>query len=133
RRPRRRRADSPAGRHARLDGQALRANHRNAHQGQLPRRPERARILQLDARRPQGLADTALKTADSGYLTRKLADVAQNVVVTLYDCETTQGITKGVVYKGEEIERPLSVTIRVRVACNTENIFTGAVNVQVYE
>src|SRR5206468_4072073 len=56
----------------------------------------------------KGLADTALKTADSGYLTRKLADVAQNVVVTLHDCETTQGITKGVIYKGEEIERSLS-------------------------
>jgi DNA-directed RNA polymerase subunit beta' len=42
----------------------------------------------------KGLADTALKTADSGYLTRKLADVAQNVVVTMDDCGTTQGITK---------------------------------------
>ena len=43
----------------------------------------------------KGLADTALKTADSGYLTRKLADVAQNVVITMDDCGTTQGITKG--------------------------------------
>jgi DNA-directed RNA polymerase subunit beta' len=66
----------------------------------------------------KGLADTALKTADSGYLTRKLADVAQNVVVTMHDCETTQGITKGVVYKGEEIERPLSESIRGRVSRN---------------
>jgi DNA-directed RNA polymerase subunit beta' len=41
----------------------------------------------------KGLADTALKTADSGYLTRKLADVAQNVVITMDDCGTTQGIT----------------------------------------
>jgi DNA-directed RNA polymerase subunit beta' len=41
----------------------------------------------------KGLADTALKTADSGYLTRKLADVAQNVVITQEDCGTTQGIT----------------------------------------
>src|SRR5205814_8533822 len=55
----------------------------------------------------KGLADTALKTADSGYLTRKLADVAQNVVITCHDCETPQGITKGVLYKGEEVERPL--------------------------
>src|SRR5205814_3379574 len=38
----------------------------------------------------KGLADTALKTADSGYLTRKLADVAQNVVITCHDCETPQ-------------------------------------------
>ncbi len=47
----------------------------------------------------KGLADTALKTADSGYLTRKLADVAQNVVITMHDCGTTQGITKGVIYR----------------------------------
>jgi DNA-directed RNA polymerase subunit beta' len=67
----------------------------------------------------KGLADTALKTADSGYLTRKLADVAQNVVITTHDCGTTQGISKGVVYKGEEIERPLSESIRGRVSRNT--------------
>ena len=66
----------------------------------------------------KGLADTALKTADSGYLTRKLADVAQNVVVTMHDCGTTQGVSKGAVYKGEEIERPLSDSIRGRVSCN---------------
>ena len=48
----------------------------------------------------KGLADTALKTADSGYLTRKLADVAQNVVITMHDCGTTQGITKGVDLQG---------------------------------
>ena len=49
-----RRADSPAGRHARSDGQAVRQDHRNADQGQLPRRPVGARVLQLDARCPQG-------------------------------------------------------------------------------
>ena len=64
----------------------------------------------------KGLADTALKTADSGYLTRKLADVAQNVVITMHDCGTTQGVTKGVIYKGEEIERSLSEAIRGRVS-----------------
>src|SRR5262249_16903628 len=52
----------------------------------------------------KGLADTALKTADSGYLTRKLADVAQNVVITMEDCGTTQGVSKAASYKGEEIE-----------------------------
>src|ERR1700692_3268775 len=67
----------------------------------------------------KGLADTALKTADSGYLTRKLADVAQNVVITMEDCETTQGVSKGAVYKGEEIERPLAESIRGRVSRNT--------------
>ncbi|MER3417046.1 MAG: DNA-directed RNA polymerase subunit beta' [Gemmataceae bacterium] len=64
----------------------------------------------------KGLADTALKTADSGYLTRKLADVAQNVVVTMHDCGTTQGITKEAVYRGEEVDRSLAEVIRGRVA-----------------
>ncbi len=78
----------------------------------------------------KGLADTALKTADSGYLTSKLADVAQNVVITMHDCGTTQGITKGVVYKGEEIERPFSESIRGRVSRNTITTITGEVIVE---
>ena len=64
----------------------------------------------------KGLADTALKTADSGYLTRKLADVAQNVVITMEDCGTTQGITKGVIYRGEKVEVSLAQSIRGRVS-----------------
>ena len=64
----------------------------------------------------KGLADTALKTADSGYLTRKLADVAQNVVVTQEDCGTTQGITKGVIYRGEKVEVGLADAIIGRVS-----------------
>jgi len=64
----------------------------------------------------KGLADTALKTADSGYLTRKLADVAQNVVVTMHDCGTTQGVTKGVIYRGEKVEVGLADSIRGRVS-----------------
>ncbi|HEU0068993.1 MAG TPA: DNA-directed RNA polymerase subunit beta', partial [Nitrospiraceae bacterium] len=64
----------------------------------------------------KGLADTALKTADSGYLTRKLADVAQNVVVTQQDCGTTQGITKGVIYRGEKVEVRLTDAIIGRVS-----------------
>ena len=67
----------------------------------------------------KGLADTALKTADSGYLTRKLADVAQNVVITMHDCGTTQGTTKGIMYKGDEIDRPLYDAIRGRVSRNS--------------
>jgi DNA-directed RNA polymerase subunit beta' len=67
----------------------------------------------------KGLADTALKTADSGYLTRKLADVAQNVVITTHDCGTTQGITKGVIYRGEKVEVRLADSIRGRVARQT--------------
>ena len=64
----------------------------------------------------KGLADTALKTADSGYLTRKLADVAQNVIVTMLECKTIKGITKGATYKGEEVDIPLRETIFGRVA-----------------
>jgi DNA-directed RNA polymerase subunit beta' len=64
----------------------------------------------------KGLADTALKTADSGYLTRKLADVAQNVVITMEDCGTTQGITKGIIYRGEKVEVGLADSIRGRVS-----------------
>ena len=64
----------------------------------------------------KGLADTALKTADSGYLTRKLADVAQNVVVTMEDCGTTRGISKGVIYRGEQVEVRISTALRGRVS-----------------
>ncbi len=64
----------------------------------------------------KGLADTALKTADSGYLTRKLADVAQNVIVNTIDCGTINGITKGAIYKGEEIAVPLRESIIGRCA-----------------
>ncbi|MAG57701.1 MAG: DNA-directed RNA polymerase subunit beta' [Planctomycetes bacterium] len=64
----------------------------------------------------KGLADTALKTADSGYLTRKLTDVTQNVVVTLPDCGTNRGIVKGAVMKGERVEVPLAQNIRGRTA-----------------
>ena len=54
RRPRRRRADSAVGRHARFDGQALGQDHRNADQGELPRGPDGAGVLQFHPRRPQG-------------------------------------------------------------------------------
>ena len=64
----------------------------------------------------KGLADTALKTADSGYLTRKLCDVAQNVVVNGDDCGTFNGVLKQTVYKGETIEVSLRDQILGRVA-----------------
>ncbi|MGL6195539.1 MAG: DNA-directed RNA polymerase subunit beta' [Thermoguttaceae bacterium] len=79
----------------------------------------------------KGLADTALKTADSGYLTRKLADVAQNVVVTRHDCGTTQGITKGVIYRGEKVEISLAESIKGRVSrANIVNPITDEVIVR---
>jgi DNA-directed RNA polymerase subunit beta' len=64
----------------------------------------------------KGLADTALKTADAGYLTRKLVDVCQSVVVASQDCGTLNGITKGVVYKGDKVEVSLAQAIVGRVS-----------------
>jgi DNA-directed RNA polymerase subunit beta' len=64
----------------------------------------------------KGLADTALKTANSGYLTRKLIDVAQNLIITEHDCQTLLGITKSTVSRGEEIDVPLSQLIIGRTA-----------------
>ena len=55
----------------------------------------------------KGLADTALKTANSGYLTRRLVDVAQDVVVTETDCGTTQGLTMRPIVEGGDVVEPL--------------------------
>ena len=67
----------------------------------------------------KGLADTALKTADSGYLTRKLADVAQNVIINEIDCGTLNGVTKTTIYKGETVEVELKDMIVGRTARDT--------------
>src|SRR6185369_566141 len=55
----------------------------------------------------KGLADTALKTANSGYLTRRLVDVAQDVVVTEPDCGTTFGLTMAPIVEGGDVVEPL--------------------------
>ncbi|MGH8173958.1 MAG: DNA-directed RNA polymerase subunit beta', partial [Rhodanobacteraceae bacterium] len=55
----------------------------------------------------KGLADTALKTANSGYLTRRLVDVAQDVVVTEPDCGTTGGLTMTPIVEGGDVVEPL--------------------------
>jgi len=62
----------------------------------------------------KGLADTALKTANSGYLTRRLVDVAQDVIVTEDDCGTTEGITVTSLVEGGEIIQPLEERITGR-------------------
>jgi DNA-directed RNA polymerase subunit beta' len=67
----------------------------------------------------KGLADTALKTADSGYLTRKLADVAQNVIITQLECGTLNGVSKTTIYKGETVEVELKDMIVGRTARDT--------------
>ena len=79
----------------------------------------------------KGLADTALKTADSGYLTRKLADVAQNVIVRELDCHTIQGVTKNAIYRGETLDVPLKESIIGRGARDTiVNPITDAIIVR---
>ena len=63
----------------------------------------------------KGLADTALKTANSGYLTRRLVDVAQDLVVTELDCETTKGISISSVVQGGDIVEPIHERLLGRV------------------
>ena len=64
----------------------------------------------------KGLADTALKTANSGYLTRRLVDVAQDAVITEYDCETLDGIWVSKLEEGGEVVTPLGERVLGRVA-----------------
>ncbi len=79
----------------------------------------------------KGLADTALKTADSGYLTRKLVEVTQDVTITGMDCGTSNGVAKGAVTSGEHEEVAMADNIFGRVACdNIVNIFTNEVVVK---
>jgi len=66
----------------------------------------------------KGLADTALKTADSGYLTRKLVDVAQDLIVREEDCGTMNGIWISAVYEGEQEAVSLKDRIYGRFACD---------------
>ncbi|NYT75892.1 DNA-directed RNA polymerase subunit beta' [Alcaligenaceae bacterium] len=64
----------------------------------------------------KGLADTALKTANSGYLTRRLVDVTQDLVITEMDCGTTRGYTMKALIEGGEVVEPLRERILGRVA-----------------
>jgi len=64
----------------------------------------------------KGLADTALKTADAGYLTRRLVDVAQDVIITEEDCGTLNGITTSAIIEGDEVVVSLKERIVGRVA-----------------
>ncbi|MCQ4167651.1 DNA-directed RNA polymerase subunit beta' [Tahibacter harae] len=63
----------------------------------------------------KGLADTALKTANSGYLTRRLVDVAQDMVVTTQDCETYEGLTMTAIVEGGDVVEPLRDRVLGRV------------------
>jgi DNA-directed RNA polymerase subunit beta' len=66
----------------------------------------------------KGLADTALKTANSGYLTRRLVDVTQDLVVTEDDCGTAEGFTMKALIEGGEVVEPLRERILGRVCAN---------------
>jgi DNA-directed RNA polymerase subunit beta' len=79
----------------------------------------------------KGLADTALKTADAGYLTRRLVDVAQDVVITEEDCGTLRGIATSALKDNEDIIEPLSDRIAGRTSVHdvydplTEKLIVG--------
>ena len=76
----------------------------------------------------KGLADTALKTADSGYLTRKLVDAAQDVIITINDCHTANGIAVRPIYEGDEEVVSLSTRIIGRSSCETvKDPVTGSI------
>jgi DNA-directed RNA polymerase subunit beta' len=80
----------------------------------------------------KGLADTALKTADAGYLTRRLHDVAQDLVINEADCGTLRGITVSALKENEEVVEPLSERILGRVSVHdmfnpmTNELIVGA-------
>ncbi len=79
----------------------------------------------------KGLADTALKTADSGYLTRRLVDVAQDVIVSEQNCGTVEGIYVGPIVESGEIIEPLRDRIIGRVSLEKIKDFEGQVIVDV--
>ncbi|HEV7269102.1 DNA-directed RNA polymerase subunit beta' [Pseudoxanthomonas sp.] len=69
----------------------------------------------------KGLADTALKTANSGYLTRRLVDVAQDVVITEVDCGTQEGLTMTPIVEGGDVVEPLRDRVLGRIVA--EDVF----------
>lgn len=76
----------------------------------------------------KGLADTALKTANSGYLTRRLVDVAQDVIINELDCNTSDNILVSALVEGGEVVQPLEERILGRVAAEeVRDSITGAV------
>src|SRR5882672_7033822 len=82
----------------------------------------------------KGLADTALKTADSGYLTRRLVDVAQDVIISEQDCGTLDGIEARAIVESGEIIEPLRDRIMGRVTLERiTDPFTGEVIVDIDE
>jgi DNA-directed RNA polymerase subunit beta' len=82
----------------------------------------------------KGLSDTALKTADSGYMTRKLVDVSQDVIVTKEDCGTSTGIVVRSIYQGEDEVVDLKTRVYGRVSCETvKDPITGDIIIKANE
>ncbi|HTV08559.1 MAG TPA: hypothetical protein VMD97_05915, partial [Candidatus Aquilonibacter sp.] len=81
----------------------------------------------------KGLADTALKTADSGYLTRRLVDVAQDVIISEHDCGTVEGIYVTPIIEAGDIIEPLRDRIIGRVSLEKLKDFEGKVIVDINE
>ncbi len=82
----------------------------------------------------KGLADTALKTANSGYLTRRLVDISQDVIVREDDCQTTDGIEVSTLVEGGEVIQPLEERILGRLAAeDTYDPLTGEILVKANE
>ncbi|MCK4249383.1 MAG: DNA-directed RNA polymerase subunit beta', partial [Candidatus Omnitrophica bacterium] len=82
----------------------------------------------------KGLADTALKTADAGYLTRKLVDVTQDVIIREIDCKTANGILISAITEGDEIVVSLKERIIGRIALdNIADVITDEIIVKANE
>ena len=82
----------------------------------------------------KGLADTALKTADSGYLTRRLVDVAQEVIINEVDCGTLNGILIGAIMEADKVVVPLRERIVGRVALdNVVDVVTDKIIIEAGE
>ncbi len=79
----------------------------------------------------KGLADTALKTADAGYLTRRLVDVAQDVIINEEDCGTVRGLTVKALKNGEDVIEPLTDRVLGRNAAeDVQHPLTGEIIVE---
>ncbi len=78
----------------------------------------------------KGLADTALKTANSGYLTRRLVDVAQDAIITMLDCGSTNGIRMRAIIDAGQVVASLAIRILGRTAAEDLKETTGAIIVK---
>ena len=79
----------------------------------------------------KGLADTALKTADAGYLTRRLHDVAQDMIISMIDCNTVRYAEMSALKEGEDVKEPLAERILGRVAAeDVKDPFKGDIIVK---